>query len=103
MLRFGLFGAAHAFYSGLPPSHDGYPSRGPSRWLYLDRREWCFALAVMFEIKEQDHAASVRYLKPIVAAEVAQPRCSLQCRPGCVAGLLEAAPRRSNAGASPQA
>ena len=93
VLGFGLFGAAHAFYSG--------PS--PRRWLYLDQREWCFALAVMFEIKEQDHTPYVRYLKPIVAAEVARARRSLQRRPRCIAGLLEAATRRSDAVASPQA
>ncbi len=86
LMGFGLFGAnaAFTFRRYADPISSGWCS---SRRGYLEEREWCFALAVLLELKGQDEVVALRRLKPHLASDLKSAHRSLQRRPALIENI----------------
>lgn len=89
-LGFGLFGANCAFRY---QQHQDFMSQGWSwsRQGYLSEREWAFALAVFFRLRDEDVEAAKPWLKAHLFGELKKASASLDRRPELLGRLKGAA------------
>ncbi|NEX92402.1 hypothetical protein [Caulobacter sp. 17J65-9] len=87
-LGFGLFGANCAFRY---QQHQDFMSQGWSwsRQGYLTEREWAFALAAFFRVRDEPVEAAKAWLRPHLFAELKKAAASLDRRPELLAPLRQ--------------